>query len=139
MMINGSDDNADRELAPQLRALHGLPSTTDVAGLRRRVLNAAAGPLAARARRTMRESMRVMRPTWLDVTSGFSRIAIPLSLAAAVLAMVVVRQLPVAAEVDDTTLAFAYDTVDGADSSSVLDMLRLPEDADAVLLAPSSK
>ena len=134
-MSDEFDDDTNRNLAPQLGALHALPSTAEVTVLRARILAAAAQPLAARARQTMRA---MSRPTWLDVTSGFSRVAIPLSLAAAVLAMVVVRQFPDTAR-DDTTLAFAADAVeDVTEGSSVADLLRLPEDADAILLAPAA-
>ena len=134
MISDEFDEDTNRNLTPQLRALHALPSTAEVTMLRARILAAAAQPLAARARQTMRA---MSRPTWLDVTSGFSRVAIPLSLAAAVLAMVVVRQFPDTAR-DDTTLAFAADAVeDVSEGSSVADLLRLPEDADAILLAPA--
>ena len=134
MMRDEFDEDTNRTLTPQLRALHALPSTAEVTMLRARILAAAAQPLAARARQTMRA---VTRPTWLDVTSGFSRVAIPLSLAAAVLAMVVVRQFPDTAR-DDTTLAFAADAVeDVTEGSLAADLLRLPEDADAILLAPA--
>lgn len=133
-MSDEFDDDTNRDLTQRLRALHALPSTAEVSVLRTRILAAAAQPLAARARQTMRG---IARPTWLDVTSGFSRVAIPLSLAAAVLAMVVVRQLPDTAR-DDTTLAFAADAVDDVtEGSSIADLLRLPEDADAILLAPA--
>ena len=130
MTILEFDD--DRELTAELRALHPLPSPTDVTALRSRVLQAAAGPLAARARLTMRG---LSRPTWLDVTSGFSRVAIPLSLAAAVLAMMVVRQLP-NTQPEEATLAFAIDAEDDVTvGSSVADLLTVPQDADAILLA----
>ncbi|MBL0170497.1 MAG: hypothetical protein IPP90_07135 [Gemmatimonadaceae bacterium] len=132
------DDQPDQELAEHLRALHELPMAPDVTALRSRILEAASAPLAVRSRRTMRA---VARPTWLDVTGGFGRIAIPLSLAAALLAMVLLRQLPVAAETEDPTLTLAYDlTYRGADESgrtpSIAEQLLLPENADEVLLAP---
>lgn len=71
----------------------------------------------------------------MDITGGFSRIAIPLSLAAALLAMVLLRQWPVVTAVDDTTMAMASSVVGDAEMTpQIADELVLPENADAVLL-----
>jgi len=141
MSIDDFDNQPDQLLAQHLRALHGMPATNEVTALRGRILQATAGPLAARARRTVRA---VARPNWLDITGGFSRIAIPLSLAAAVLAMVLLRQLPVADDADDSTMSLAYDlTYSVADGSgqtaSIAEQLLMPENADEVLLAPVTR
>lgn len=132
------DNQSDEVLAQGLGALHALPTATEVTALRGRILREAAEPLAARAR----IAMRVMtRPTWLDVTGGFGRIAIPLSLAALLLAMVLLREAPLVADTEEPTMSLSYDlTYLVADQSgqvaSIAEQLLMPENADEVLLAP---
>lgn len=128
-MRNSTPDiGPDPELSRHLRALDEPISSERVAALRARVLAAAAPRLAARA---------VRKLSWLDVTGGFGRIAIPLSLAAALLAMAILRALPQAAVVDETTMAMATSAVaDSVSTPELADQLTLPADADAVLLAP---
>lgn len=138
MSMNQSDERPDEQLATHLRALHELPTASEVAALRRRILDAATPRLATRARETMRA---LPRPTWLDVTGGFGRIAIPLSLAAALLAMVLLRKLPRATESVDLTTALAYEltysvTGESNGARSIAELLLMPESADEVLLAP---
>jgi hypothetical protein len=82
-----------------------------VEALRQRVLVAAAPALAARAARahlTLSSTPSAARSSWLDVTGRFGRIAIPLSIAAAALAMVLLRQLPEPAVADDTSASLSY-------------------------------
>lgn len=139
----------DPELASRLRALHDAPSAHDVAALRARVLAAAAPQLSARAAATAavagtssaKPVLTLRRSTWLDVTSGFGRVAIPLSLAAAILAMLVLRSLPSVGVTDEsTTMAMANTMVsDSLSAPQLADELVMPEDADAVLLAPSAR
>jgi hypothetical protein len=141
MSIHQFDEQPDELLATHLRALHELPAASDVTALRRRIINAATSPLAIRARNTMRA---VARPTWLDVTGGFGRIAIPLSLAAALLAMVLMRKLPKTAEQQDLTTALAYELTYSATGESngmpsIAEQLLMPQSADEVLLAPVSQ
>jgi hypothetical protein len=120
----------DPELARHLRALDEPISPERIAVLRSRVLAAAAPRLAER---------RSRRPSWLDITGGFGRIAIPLSLAAALLAMAILRALPQVQIVDETTMAMASTVVgDSASTLDIADELLLPIDADAVLLAPAA-
>ena len=128
-MRNSTPDiGPDPELSRYLGALDEPIAPERVVALRARVLAAAAPRLAARAAR---------RLSWLDVTSGFGRIAIPLSLAAALLAMAILRQLPQATIVDETTMAMATSVVsDSLSTPELADQLTLPADADAVLLAP---
>ena len=136
--MNNFDNQPDQQLAAHLRALHGLPTTNEVRALRRRILHATAAPLAERARRTLRA---VARPTWLDATGGFGRIAIPLSAAAALLAMVLLRQIPAAADIEDPTMSLAYELTysvagDVDMTPSIAEELLMPASADEVLLAP---
>ena len=138
MSIDHFEEQPDELLATHLRALHELPTATDVTGLRRRIINAATPVLAARAREAMRA---VARPTWLEVTGGFSRIAIPLSLAAALLAVVLLRKSPRATESEDLTIALAYEltysaTGESDGTPSIAEQLLMPASADEVLLAP---
>jgi hypothetical protein len=123
----------DADLGRRLRALEAPPSDARVDALRVRMLAAAAPALAARARQARIAS--ASRSSWMDITGGFSRIAIPLSLAAALLAMVLLRQWPVVTAVDDTTMAMASSVVGDAEMTpQIADELVLPENADAVLL-----
>lgn len=136
----------DREIAAHLRAMDAPLSAERVEELRVRIMVAAASRLADRASRarvqivaTASRARDARRPSWLDVTSGFSRIAIPLSLAAALIAMILLRQLPETAAVDDTTMAMASGVLgDSAYAPAIADELVLPESADDVLLAPFS-
>ena len=125
----------DHELATRLRALDAQVSPESVSALRSRILAAAAPRFAARAR-----PLRLV--SWVDVTSGVGRIAIPLSLAAALFAMVLLRGLPqstVEAAVAEESTALAYAAVgDHEVAPQVTDELLLPENADAVLLAEPS-
>jgi hypothetical protein len=78
------------------------------------------------------------RPTWLEVTGGFGRVAIPLSIAAALFAMLLLRSLPQVTTNDDAgTMAMATNVVtDSLSAPEIADELLMPADADAVLLAP---
>ncbi len=126
----------DPELARRLAALSATPTAADVAALRTRILAAAAPRLQVRA-----GILPFRRASWLDVTSSIGRIAIPLAVAAAITAMLVLRALPQITTVDDSnTMAMA--TPSGAIAGDSLlspqsaEELLLPQDADAVLLAP---
>lgn len=127
----------DPELARQLSALHAPPSSETVAALRQRIRLAAVPQLQARAD-AARGVLVLRRPTWLDVTSGFARVAIPLSLAAALFAMLILRALPQVTSGEDTnTMAMATSVVsDSLSAPEITDELLMPADADAVLLAP---
>lgn len=141
----------DPEIAQRLRALDAPVSDDTVNALRARILNAAAPRLAARAEQSRiqlvsrpAQPISVARPretrrvSWLDATSGFSRVLIPLSVAAALLAMAMLRQLPAVSAVDDSTLAMASSVLgDSAMSPQIADELVLPESADEVLLGPN--
>jgi hypothetical protein len=115
----------DPRLAAALRALETPVTDADVEALRARVMARAASRL------------RVAASTsgWWDVTRRVGRVVVPLSIAAAILAMVLVQRLPdapiVATADNDSMLAF---DVDASNSESVLLDL-LPENADALLLA----
>ncbi len=125
----------DHELAARLRALDAPVSPETLSALRASIMAAAAPRLAARAR-----PLRLV--SWVDVTSGVGRIAIPLSLAAALFAMVLLRGLPQATfetALAEETTALAYAAVgDHEVAPQVTDELLLPENADAVLLATPS-
>ena len=126
------EPDRDRDLALRLRALDAPVSSETLVALRSRILAAAAPRLAARAR-----PIRLV--SWIDVTSGVGRIAIPLSLAAALFAMVLLRGLPLATvetALSEESTALAYAAVgDHEVAPQVTDELLLPENADAVLLA----
>jgi len=96
---------------------------------------------AARAHLTLSSTPSAARSSWLDVTGRFGRIAIPLSIAAAALAMVLLRQLPEPAVADDTSASLSYRMIgeyvmsDTTSAPEITDGLLLPESADDVLLA----
>ena len=126
----------DRELAARLRAMDAGYSPATVSALRTRILDAAAPRLAARANARARPLRLV---TWVDVMSSVGRVAIPLSLAAALFAMALLPKLPQATAMDDTSTALAYDIVsDSVATPRITDELLLPENADAVLLATTT-
>lgn len=118
----------DRELGDQLRALDAPLNPADVIALRQRIMRAATPMLAARANWQRRTS-------WLDETRSFGRIAIPLSLAAAILAMVLLRQMPVISPTVDMSQTLAYNMVGDTLSTEMLtEQMLLPESADMILL-----
>lgn len=133
----------DKEIAAHLRAMDAPLSAERVDELRARIMIAASSRLADRASRariqvvaTAGRARDVSRASWLDVTSGFGRVAIPLSIAAALFAMVLLRQLPESAAVEESTMAMASGVLgDSALSPEIADELVLPESADDVLLA----
>jgi hypothetical protein len=166
----GAPTTPDHDIAQRLRAMDAPISDDVLAALRARVLERAAPALAARAegarlrvesggesaakRRALQPVMTnvsraqarpASRPasgpaSWMEATSGLGRIAIPLAVAAALIAMVVLRQLPpstvTVASTEDTTLSIAYAVVgDSASAPLIVDELVIPQDADAVLLA----
>lgn len=118
----------DRELGDKLRALDAPLDPTDVSALRRRIMVAATPLLAARANWQRRTS-------WLDETRSFGRVAIPLSLAAAMLAMVLLQQMPVVSPMADSSQTLAYNMVGDTLSTEMLtEQILLPESADMILL-----
>ena len=128
--------NPDRELAARLRAMDVERSPSTVSALRARILDAAAQRLTARANAHARPLRLV---SWVDVMSSVGRVAIPLSLAAALLAMALLPKLPQTTAMDDTSTALAYDIVsDSVATPRITDELLLPENADAVLLATTT-
>lgn len=117
----------DRELGERLRALDAPLNPADVIALRQRIMVAAIPLLAARANRQRRTS-------WLDETRSFGRIAVPLSLAAAILAMVLLRHIPIVAPVDNSQ-TLAYNMVGDTLSTEMLtEQMLLPDNADMILL-----
>lgn len=137
MMDDISPITRDPELARRLAALDAPPSADAVAALRARIRAAAEPQLLAR-----RGVIPLRRPSWWDVTSSFGRVAIPLSVAAALLAMLVLRALPQVTTTDESsTMAMASTmstsiVTDSMSSPEIADELLMPADADAVLLAP---
>ena len=134
----------DQEIRVRLTAMETPPTALAAEALRQRVLVAAAPALAARAARahlTLSSTPSAARSSWLDVTGRFGRIAIPLSIAAAALAMVLLRQLPEPAVADDTSASLSYRMIgeyvmsDTTSAPEITDGLLLPESADDVLLA----
>lgn len=118
----------DRELGDKLRALDAPVDPAVVTALRQRIMVAAAPMLAARAKWQRRKS-------WLDETSAFGRVAIPFSIAAALLAMVLVRQMPVVAPTVDMSQTLAYNLVgDTLSTELITEQMLLPDNADMVLL-----
>jgi hypothetical protein len=130
------DVTPDPLLGSALRALDRQPPI-DMVRLRQRVLESAAPRLAAR---------RV--PSWWEVTSRAGRFLIPASLAAAALAIVLLREAPAPA---DSLDAFAVQMMELTDSSSLaydfigdgIDSIAaealLPTDADSWLLGDHSQ
>lgn len=128
MMDHEQHIGRDRELGERLRALDAPLHPADVAALRQRIMFAATPLLAARANWQRRTS-------WVDETRAFGRFAIPLSLAAAMLAMVLLRQMPVVTPVADTSQTLAYNMVGDTLSTQMLtEQILLPDNADMILL-----
>lgn len=124
----------EHELArdPELRArLRAMDADIDPAALNRlqaRVMSAATPLLKARARWQR-------SPSWLDVTGSIGRVAVPLSLAAAILAMVTVQRMPQRQSAQELTQTLAYNMVGDTLSASLLaDQILLPESADVIML-----
>lgn len=118
----------DPELGDRLRALDAPLDPAAVTALRQRIMVAAAPMLAARAKWQRRTS-------WLDETRAFGRVAIPLSIAAAMLAMVLLRQIPVVTPTVDNSQTLAYNMVgDTLSTQLITEQMLLPDNADMVLL-----
>lgn len=129
-MINEHPDDLipDPRLRRALLAADRAPAV-DIVALRRRILAAAAPPLAARRR----------PPSWQEVTSRAGRFLIPVSLAAAALAILLLRQVPpaavelVASQAASTAVAYELPTSAEEMQGLATDGL-MPEDADSWLL-----
>lgn len=128
-MASSADPDRDPELAAALRAVEELAGVDEVAALRTRIRHAAAPVLAERAGRY---SAPRRGESWLDATSRFGRWAIPASLAASLLAAILLQRWSSSAARDDLyALAVVADT---SMSPLVTEQWLLPTSADAVLL-----
>ncbi|MBY0490387.1 MAG: hypothetical protein K2R93_11145 [Gemmatimonadaceae bacterium] len=128
------DLTPDPRLRDALLAVDRAP-TLDVAALRTRILAAAAPQLAARRQ----------PPSWWDVTSRAGRFLIPASLAAAALALLLLRQAPAvggATEVlaSQTASSIAIETPDDVEAMSRTSTEQLmPSDAESWLLGEQGR
>lgn len=128
------DLTPDPRLRDALRAVDRAPAL-DVAVLRTRVLAAAAAPLAARRQ----------GPSWWEVTSRAGRFLIPTSLAAAALALLLLRQAPAGGAAPELVAAqmasaVAIELPEDAEALSGVDPeTLLPHDADSWLLGDHTR
>jgi hypothetical protein len=128
------DLSPDPRLRDALLAVDRAP-TLDVVALRSRILAAAAPQLAARRQ----------APSWWDVTSRAGRFLIPASLAAAALALLLLRQAPAvggATEVlaSQTASSIAIETPDDVDAMRRTSTEQLmPSDAESWLLGDQGR
>jgi hypothetical protein len=129
------DLTPDPRLRDALRQVDRAP-TLDVEALRSRILASAAPRLALR---------RAPDVSWWDVTSRAGRVLVPLSLAAAALAIILLRQAPVAGDrlelaVTETTNSLAYEvSSDTFDLQGIAVESLVPTDADSWLLGDHSQ
>jgi hypothetical protein len=129
------DLTPDPRLRDALRQVDRAP-TLDVEALRSRILASAAPRLALR---------RVPELSWWDVTSRAGRFLVPMSLAAAALAIILVRQAPLPTEHLDIAAAETSNSLAYELSSDTVDLQRLavdalmPADADSWLLGDHSR
>ena len=129
------DLTPDPRLRAALQAVDRAP-TLDVAALRTRMLAAAAPQLAARRQ----------APSWWDVTSRAGRFLIPMGLAAAAVAPLLLRQPPVpggpAAVIaaTETANSLAIETPDDIEAMSQLSAQQnMPSDAESWLLGEQGR
>lgn len=132
----GADHDADHDpdLAAALRAVDARATVDEVAALRARIRRAAAPVLAERA-----ALHKVPRrgENWLDATSRFGRWAIPASLAASLLAAILLQWSSVGSSFATRDELYAFAVVaDTSMSPLVTEQWMLPTSADAVLLEP---
>jgi anti-sigma-K factor RskA len=129
------DLTPDPRLRDALRLVDRAP-TLDVDALRVRILASAAPRLALR---------RTPELSWWDVTSRAGRFLVPASLAAAALAILLLRQAPLPTEHLDVAAAEITNAVAYDFSSDTADLQRLaadelmPADADSWLLGDPSR
>lgn len=131
-----ADADPDHDLAAALRSVDVLPTVEEVAALRARIRRAAAPVLAERV--ALHKGPR-RGENWLDATSRFGRWAIPASLAASLLAAILLKGWSDGSSfaTRDELYAFAF-VADTSMSPLVTEQWMLPTSADAVLLEPLS-
>ncbi len=132
---NDNDFTPDPRLRDALQASDRAP-TIDVAALRLRILAAAAPQLAARRQ----------GPSWWDVTSKAGRFLIPMGLAAAAVALLLLRVPPVAGgpaavmAAIETANSLAIETPDDIEAVNALSAEPLvPTDAESWLLGEQGR
>lgn len=129
------DLTPDPQLREALRQVDRAPAL-DVEALRSRVLASAAPRLALR---------RTPDVSWWEVTNRAGRVLVPLSLAAAALAIILLRQAPVTSDrlelaVAETTNSLAYEIAsDTFDLQGIAVEALVPTDADSWLLGDHSQ